>query len=97
MRPLNRRQFLQRGSLAVAAAGVASALPGLGSLLDEEAPVVAPEAPAAVDGAVPAMSDPVVARVTDASSGEVQMFFGTNATTVRDPELAARLVKAATP
>ena len=94
MRPLNRRQFLQRGSLAVAAAGVASALPGLGTLLDDEAPAVAPDAPAAVDGAAPTMSEPVVARVTDASSGEVQMFFGTNSTTVRDPELAARLLRA---
>jgi hypothetical protein len=75
MGQLNRRQFLQRGSLAVAAAGVASALPGVGAFLDDEAPTVAP----------------------DASSGEVQMFFGTSSSTVRDPELAARLLRAATP
>jgi hypothetical protein len=97
MGQLNRRQFLQRGSLAVAAAGVASALPGVGALLDDEAPAVAPEAPAAVDSAGPSMTDPVVARVTNASSGEVQMFFGTSSSTVRDPELAARLLRAATP
>ncbi len=95
MGPLNRRQFLQKGSLAVAAAGVATALPGIGALLDDEAPAVAPEAPAAVDSAVPTMSDPVMARVTDISSGEVQMFFGTNSSIVRDPELAARLLRAA--
>jgi hypothetical protein len=97
MRQLNRRQFLQRGSLAVAAAGVASAIPAVGALLDDEAPAVAPEAPAAVDSAVPSMTDPVVARVTNVSSGEVQMFFGTSSSTVKDPELAARLLRAATP
>jgi hypothetical protein len=95
MGQLNRRQFLQKGSLVAAAAGVATALPGLGALLDDEAPAVAPEAPAAVDSAVPTMTDPVMARVTDVSSGEVQMFFGTNSTTIRDPELAARLLRAA--
>ena len=92
---LNRRQVLQKGSLAVAAAGVASALPGVASVLDDEAPALSPETTAALDGAVPGVSDPIVARVTDASKGEIQMFFGTNATTVNDPELAARLVRAA--
>ena len=92
---LNRRQFLQKGSLAVAAAGVASALPSVVTSIDEEAPALGPEASAATDSAVPSMSDPVVARVTDVAKGEIQMFFGTSSTTVSDPQLAARLVRAA--
>jgi hypothetical protein len=93
---LNRRQFLQQGSLAVAAAGVAGALPGAANLLDDEAPALSPEASAAVDSGLPEVGgQPVVARVTDASTGEIQMFFGTSSTTVNDPELATRLVRAA--
>ena len=92
---LNRRQFLQKGSLAVAAAGVASAVPGVAGLLSEEAPAIGPETSAGVDAAVPSMSEALVARVTDASTGEIEMYFGTSSTTVRDPQLAARLVRAA--
>ena len=92
---LNRRQFLQKGSLAVAAAGVASAVPGVAGLLNEEAPALGPETSAGVEAAVPSMSEPLVARVTDASTGEIEMYFGTSSTTVRDPQLAARLVRAA--
>jgi len=92
---LNRRQFLQKGSLAVAAASVASAVPGVATLLNDDLPTVGPEASAGVETAVPSMSEPVVARVTDVSTGEIQMFFGTNSATVNDPQLAARLVRAA--
>ena len=92
---LNRRQFLQKGSLALAAAGVASTLPGAAVVLTDEAPVLGPETSAGVETAVPSMTEPLVARVTDASSGEIEMFFGTNSATVRDPQLAARLLRAA--
>jgi hypothetical protein len=95
MARLNRRQFLQKGSLAVAAAGVASAVPGVAASLDEVAPAVTPETSAAVEGAAPSMSEPLVARVTDVTTGEIQMFFGTSATKVTDPQLAARLIRAA--
>jgi hypothetical protein len=95
MRRLNRRQFLQKGSLAVAAAGVASAVPGVVASLDDAAPTLAPDTSAAVEGAVPSMSEPLVARVTDASAGEIQMFFGTISTKVTDPGLAAQLLRAA--
>jgi hypothetical protein len=92
---LNRRQFLQKGSLAVAAAGVASAVPGVAGFLGTDAPALSPETSAAVDSAVPTMSEPLVARVTDVSTGEIQMFFGTKSAMVTDPQLAARLVRAA--
>ena len=92
---LNRRQFLNRGTLAVAAAGVAAAVPGLSGLFEEDAPDLVPAAETGAEDAVPSMSDPVVARVSDASSGEVQLFFGKSSMTVQDPQLAARLVRAA--
>jgi hypothetical protein len=92
---LNRRQFLQKGSLAVAAAGVATAVPGAVAALDDATPALAPDTSTAVEGAVPTMSEPLVARVTNATTGEIQMFFGTNSTKVTDPGLAARLLRAA--
>ncbi len=95
MASLNRRQFLNRGTLAVAAAGVAVTVPGLSGLFEEDAPDLVPAAETGAEDAVPAMSDPVVARVTDAGSGEVQLFFGKNAVTVNDPQLVSRLVRAA--
>jgi hypothetical protein len=91
---LNRRQFLQRGSLAVAAAGVATAVPGVVASLDDAAPALVPDT-TAVEGAVPSVSEPLVARVTNASTGEIQMFFGTNSTKVTDPGLASQLLRAA--
>ncbi len=92
---LNRRQFINRGTIAVAAAGVAAAVPGLSGLFEADAPDLAPAAEVGTEDAVPSMSDPVVARVTDAGSGEVQLFFGKSSLTVNDPQLAARLVRAA--
>jgi hypothetical protein len=64
-------------------------------LLNEEAPALGPETSAGVEAAVPSMSEPLVARITDASTGEIEMYFGTSSSTVRDPQLAARLVRAA--
>ena len=92
---LNRRQFLQKGSLAVAAAGVASAVPGVAATLNDATPALSTDAPAAAEDAVPSMSEPLVARVTDATTGEIQMFFGTNSTKVTDPQLANSLLRAA--
>ncbi len=95
MGSLNRRQFLNRGTLAVAAAGVAATVPGLSSLFEEDAPDLVPAAETGAEDTVPSISDPVVARVTDAGSGEVELFFGKSSLTVNDPQLAARLVRAA--
>jgi hypothetical protein len=92
---LNRRQFLQKGSLAVAAAGVVSAVPGVAAAFDDAAPALSSDAPAAAEGAAPSISEPLIARVTDATTGEIQMFFGTNSTKVVDPQLANSLLRAA--
>ena len=99
MAGVSRRTFLGRGSMAVAAAGVLSSIPGLSGLLSAgEA-----EAPAA-DGAIAGagadvgaadLSEPLVAHVRDLSTGEISLFNGTREVIVRNPQLASQLARAA--
>lgn len=95
MSGVSRRLFLKQGSLAVAAAGALSAVPGLPSLLstaDSEAP--AADA-AAGDVSAGELTEPLVAHVRNLSTGEISLFLGDNEVTYRDPQLAARLFRAA--
>ena len=41
------------------------------------------------------MALPLVARIRDVRTGEMDLFFGEHEVTYRDPKLAARLFKAA--
>jgi hypothetical protein len=96
MAGVSRRTFLGKGSLAVAAAGVLSSVPGLSGLLgaaETEAP--AADASVAGDAGAANLSEPLVAHVRDASTGEISLFNGTREVIVRDPQLAGRLVRAA--
>ena len=43
------------------------------------------------------ITEPIVARVNDLATGEIQMFFGTQELTYNDPQLAARLFQATRP
>ena len=93
MKEFERRVFLTRGSIAVAAAGVATAMPGLASGLmaaEEEAP----EAAAVVEGEAATMTEPLVAHVRDLATGEIGLFSGTQEIVFHDPTLAARLFNA---
>jgi hypothetical protein len=95
---VNRRDFLIRGSAAAAAVGAGALLPGLQSSAgasenqnssldgqsDDAAPL--PEGDAAL---------PLVARIRDVRTGEMDLFFGEHEVTYHDPQLAARLYKAA--
>ncbi len=94
---VNRRDFLLRGSAAVAAVGAGTLLPGLpssagASLHHEPSPdgesgdVQLPEGDTAL---------PLVARIRDVRTGEIDLFFGEHEVSYRDPQLAARLFKAA--
>ena len=85
---VSRRTFLGRGSLAVAAAGVLSTVPGLSGLLGA-ASVVGADAGAAN------LSEPLVAHVRDLSTGEISLFNGTQEVIVRNPQLANQLARAA--
>ena len=93
---VTRRAFLGRGSLAVAAAGVLSSVPGLSALVSS-----AGSDASAVDGATAgtdvgtaSLTETLVAHVRDLSTGEISLFSGTREILVRDPQLAARLVRA---
>jgi hypothetical protein len=93
---VNRRDFLIRGSAAVAAVGAGTLLPGLPSSagasenqshsLDSQSD--APQLPEGVAAL------PLVARIRDVRTGEIDLFFGEHEVTYRDPQLAARLYKA---
>jgi hypothetical protein len=93
MKEFERRVFLTRGSIAVAAAGVMTAVPGFASGLvaaEEEAP----EAAAAFEGEAAVMTEPLVAHVRDLATGEIGLFSGTEEIVFHDPSLAARLFHA---
>jgi hypothetical protein len=105
MASLSRRAFLARSSMVAAAAGAASAIPGLTSVFgaaQTEAPAVegavadtatleaADAGIGAADSAVP-----LVAHVRDLSTGEIAVFNGTREVIVRDPQLANNLFRAA--
>ena len=96
MAGVSRRTFLGRGSLAVAAAGVLSSVPGLSGLLGA-AETEAPAADATVAGAdagAANLAEPLVAHVRDMSTGEISVFNGTREVILRDPQLAGRLARA---
>jgi hypothetical protein len=94
MKPIERRVFLTRGSVVVAAAGVAAAVSGLGPGLLEPA-----GAASAARGAGPAdeitLDEPLVVHARDLTTGEIGLFSGTQEIVVHDRHLAGLLVQAA--
>ena len=97
MAGVSRRSFLGKGSMAVAAAGVLSSVPGLSSLInagEAEAPA-GESAVAGADAGAVNLSEPLVAHVRDISTGEISLFNGTREVIVRDPQLAGQLARAA--
>jgi hypothetical protein len=98
MKPINRRVFLTRSSMAVAAAGVASAVPGLATgLVATEAEAPAAESAIADSqsvGDAAAMTEPLVVHVRDLASGEIGLYSGTREVVVHDPGLASRIFHA---
>jgi hypothetical protein len=94
---LSRRSML-RGTGA-SAAGLA-ALAVAGPAVPAAAAAKRPAAPAAsrsmaADGGSERLSQPVVVQLRDVQSGELDVFAGTSHTRLRDPDLAARLARAA--
>jgi hypothetical protein len=96
MKAFERRLFLTRGSMAVAAAGVVTAVPGFARglvAIEEEAPEAqAPLTDAA--GEALSLDEPLVAHVRDLATGEIGLFSGTQEFVFHDPGLAARLFQA---
>jgi hypothetical protein len=96
MKEMRRRDFLKGSSMAVAAAGVVATMPFMPTVIN----AVDSEAPEA-DGAVASsseaalnMTQPLIVRVNDLTSGAMQMFYGNQELTHNDPQLAARLFRA---
>jgi hypothetical protein len=94
MKPLSRRMFLQRGSVAVALAGAASSLPVLSQVGDGGQAATAGTAGTAElpDGAN--LAEPLIAHVRDLGRGEISLFVGEREVIVRDPNLATRIFHA---
>jgi hypothetical protein len=90
---LSRRMFLKRGSLAVAAAGALSAIPGLPALVSSSE-VEAPSA-GSVAGDAGALTEPLVAHVKDLQTGEMSLYVGEREVVYHDPRLAAVIRNAA--
>jgi hypothetical protein len=92
--------FLRRGSLAAGAAATLAAVPGIGSLLaagGADTSEIGGEAGEAgtAGTAVLSSSQPLIAHVVDAGTGEINLYQGTEQIVTRDPQLAQALLRAA--
>ena len=93
---LSRRRFLGRGSLGVAAAGVLSSVPGLGTWLASSAP----ETSAAAGDTNAAASDAsgaeqaIVAQVHNVSTGDISLHINGATIPMRNPQLARTIARA---
>jgi Ubiquitinol-cytochrome C reductase Fe-S subunit TAT signal len=89
---VNRRDFLIRGSAAVAAVGAGTLVSGLPTSAGAETP----DSPGPETELPPGDTAlPLVARVRDVRTGEIDLFLGEHEVACRDPQLAARLFRAA--
>jgi hypothetical protein len=88
MTNLNRRSFLKQTSVGAATLGLLSSLPALAAISDSPQ-ATKPEVPAA------AFSGPMIAHVSDVATGEVALLVGAREIIFHDPQLVARLMKAA--
>ena len=103
MENLSRRSFLQKGSLAIGTAGVAAAAPGLlrprrGAKAEgRAAEALASAAPRRSEAAVVEnhhVETPIIARIRDVKTGEIDLFVGQRRVTIHDVETAGRLYRA---
>jgi secreted PhoX family phosphatase len=96
---MSRRSLLQ-GAAAAGAAGLAVTAFGAAVRPAAAAASTTSSAPARGDlkasagGDVKAPAGPVVVHVRDARSGDIEVFSGTSQTSLRDRDLAARIVRA---
>jgi hypothetical protein len=90
---------LRRGAFTTAAVAVASSVPGISTFVAttaEDAPAVDTGVSGAADEAGP-LTEPLVAQVKDASTGEISLFQGEREVVVHSPALARGLMSAAKP
>jgi hypothetical protein len=83
------------GVSAAGLAAIAVAGPAAPALAAAKRPAAPAASGSVADGSSDGVSGPVVIHLRDVRSGEMDVFAGTSHTRLRDPELAARLAKAA--
>ncbi len=99
--PVSRRAMLRTAAGAsaaglVAGSALATALPAAAAARPDRSRPAAgrPARSAATAGTADSAAGPLVIHVRDADTGEMDIFAGTTRTRLRDPALAARLVRA---
>jgi len=108
MSDISRRAFLKQGGMGVAAAGALVAVPKvirrgdgvLRSGMGRASGAGTGAASAATPAGLPAAESTghtLLVHVPDARSGEVRVMYGTREVIHHDPDLVARLVRAARP
>src|SRR5262245_59359042 len=93
MAEIDRRKFLAQGSMVVAAAGAAAAVPALTGGLGSGG-TGSHDVGAVPEGDAGALTEPLVVHVRDLATGEIGVFSGTREVVVRDRQLASRLYNA---
>ena len=99
MATINRRAFLIRGSGVIAAAGAATAIPGLLPVLagaDAAEPTTGPPATnsGSTTDATGPMTEPLVAHIRNLSTGEIGLFSGEKEIVIHNRQLARSLFSA---
>ena len=88
---MSRRSLLQ-GAAAAGAAGLA--VTALGAAVSPAAAAASTASSAPAHGDLKAPEGPIVVHVRNAKSGDIEVFSGTSQTSLRDKDLAARIVRA---
>jgi hypothetical protein len=99
MSNMSRRDFLQKSSLTVGAAGVLAGVPMLAGMPTASAAASGKRtkvaAPVERSAAKSPGNEQIVARVRDLSAGEIEIFVGTRRVTTTDRRLATQIADAA--
>ena len=88
---MSRRSLLQ-GAAAAGAAGLA--VTALGAAVTPAAAAASTTSSAPAHGDLAAPAGPIVVHVRNAKSGDIEVFSGLSQTSLRDKDLAARIVRA---
>ena len=94
---ISRRMLLRSGTIGAAAVGAITAFPGvLGGLVSAapEGSGVAADLSGDAAEAEGVLSSPIVAHISDLSTGQVALYVGEREVTVRDTQLVQRLLNA---
>ncbi len=90
---LSRRSLLQGAATAGAAGLAATAIGAASPALAATRRPPAPDQPRG-HGAAKTPAGPIMVHVRDARSGDIEVFYGTSQTRLRDKDLAARIGRA---